>query len=488
MVVLDSQLSSILSDVSSASDSDPIPVLFDRLNTLNSQFHEEKLRNKSIKRTMEQILLRLPPIEPDRESHEASRTAQSFSQDCRHHVPLDFSEPRLREVDVGSCESLLKSAEMPVFDGANIYGWISLAERYFRIGGFSDLEKLDWVSVHLAGDALGWFNCEMNRLPFANWFHFKDRLLLRFGTLRIKGPSQSLFCIKQEGTVAAYVQKFKDLSAKVTSLDDQKLQGIFLNGLQLEMQELVYMMKPQSLPEMVDVALSMESHTLRKETSNVADTTLISPREIVSVAEKKQNSELREVISVLDHQEFVVKDDLSDEKKSLQREESVFVKKMCQHRELLCETSSITTLAETASVPKHTLILLDDSKKGQVHRVESQNKSPVVEAINEQFVANGEVVPISPNGTDIWQPFCAHQMFTHRLSRQPSKRKLRKSFKSWRFKFKSGVEAREKVSIDRLSRLRQHLLQKQIILNAIESMYEVFRFQKTSLFEWGEYL
>ncbi|EFH44279.1 predicted protein [Arabidopsis lyrata subsp. lyrata] len=186
MVVLDSQLSSILSDVSSASDSDPIPVLFDRLNTLNSQFHEEKLRNKSIKRTMEQILLRLPPIEPDRESHEASQ--------------------------------------------------------------------------------------------------------------------------------------------------------------------------------------------------------------------KKQNSELREVISVLDHQEFVVKDDLSDEKKSLQREESVFVKKMCQHRELLCETSSITTLAETASVPKHTLILLDDSKKGQVHRVESQNKSPVVEAINEQFVANGEKLLLRENG------------------------------------------------------------------------------------------
>lgn len=43
-----------------------------------------------------------------------------------------------------------------------------------------------------------------------------------------------------------------------------KLEGIFLNGLKSEMQELVYMMKPQSLPELIAVALSMETSTLRK--------------------------------------------------------------------------------------------------------------------------------------------------------------------------------------------------------------------------------
>ena len=109
---------------------------------------------------------------------------------------------------------------------------------------------------------MGWFNLEIS--PFLNWFQFKDRLLLRFGYLRIKGPSQSLFCIKRLGYVADYVRLFEDLSAQVSGLDDHKLEGIFLNELCPEMQELVYMMKPQSLPEMVAVAISMESSYFRK--------------------------------------------------------------------------------------------------------------------------------------------------------------------------------------------------------------------------------
>lgn len=137
-------------------------------------------------------------------------------------------------------------------------------ECYFRISNFLESEKLDWVSVHLAGDALGWYHWEVNRVPFQSWFHFKDRLLLRFGNLRIKGSSQSLFCIKQEGTMADYVRKFEDVSAQVSGWDDVKLEGIFLNGLKPEMQELVYMMKQQSLPELIAVAISMEGSTLRK--------------------------------------------------------------------------------------------------------------------------------------------------------------------------------------------------------------------------------
>ena len=263
-MVNDPKLSPIPSVVSSGADDDPIPELFQRINTLTGQFHEEKARSMAMQHTLEQILLRLPPLGQNRDSPEPSSTNQSYSQDCRHQSPSSLPAIRHQELGPSSRENLLKNSEMPIFDGLNIYGWISLSERYFRIGGFSDKEKLDLVSVHLAGDALRWFNWEINRSPFLNWFQFKDRLLLRFGNLRIKGPSQSLFCIKQVGSVADYVRLFEDLSAQVSGLDDHKLEGIFLNGLCPEMQELVYMMKPQSLPEMVAVAMSMESSYLRK--------------------------------------------------------------------------------------------------------------------------------------------------------------------------------------------------------------------------------
>jgi len=64
--------------------------------------------------------------------------------------------------------------------------------------------------------------------------------------------------------VAEYVQRFEDLSSQVGGLDDQKLEGIFLNGLTGEMQELVHMHKPQNLPEMVAVARSMETSVMRR--------------------------------------------------------------------------------------------------------------------------------------------------------------------------------------------------------------------------------
>ena len=261
---MDPQLSPVLSDVTPTSSSDPIPELFDRINTLTTQFHEERGRSKTMQRTLDLILSRLPPLDRTQDSPASSQSERSFSQDFRNKVPLSFSDHRRRESGPGSREDLLKHSEIPVFDGVNIFGWLSLVERYFRIGGFSEGEQLDLVSVKLAGDALGWFNWEFNRQPFASWGQFKERLLLRFGNQRIKGPSQSLFCIKQTGTVTEYVRLFEDLSAQVSGLDDQKLEGIFLNGLKPAMQELVYMMKPQSLPEVVAVALSMEGSTLRQ--------------------------------------------------------------------------------------------------------------------------------------------------------------------------------------------------------------------------------
>ncbi|XP_010481162.1 PREDICTED: uncharacterized protein LOC104760002 [Camelina sativa] len=234
--------------------------------------------------SLDQILLRLPLLGVDRDSPGPSHTAQSFFREDLSQVSPIASEPRRSNFGPDYREKLLKNVDMPVFDGANIHGWLSLMERYFRIGGFSDLEKLDMVSVHLAGDALGWFNWEINRVLFDDWFHFKRRLLLRFGNLRVKGPSQSLFCIKQDGSVVDYVRKFEDLSAQVSGLDDTKVEGIFLDGLRPEMQELVYMMKPQDLPELIAVALSMESSALRKVMQKELPTVVETQKQLVPAA------------------------------------------------------------------------------------------------------------------------------------------------------------------------------------------------------------
>lgn len=44
---------------------------------------------------------------------------------------------------------MIKHIDMPVFVGVNTYGWIARVERFFRIGGYDENEKLELVSLRL---------------------------------------------------------------------------------------------------------------------------------------------------------------------------------------------------------------------------------------------------------------------------------------------------------------------------------------------------
>lgn len=135
-----------------------------------------------------------------------------------------------RNTVVGSRDRMLKRVELPIFDGADAYGWFALAERFFRIGAYDEKAKLEIVSVSLAGDVLSWFNSEMHRRDFQSWREFKEKLIARFSKEKFRDPSQPFFAVKQTGTAAEYIHAFEDLSTQVTGLTDRQLEGIFMNG------------------------------------------------------------------------------------------------------------------------------------------------------------------------------------------------------------------------------------------------------------------
>lgn len=151
-----------------------------------------------------------------------------------------------------------------MFNGENTFAWLSKAERFFRLGNYSDKNKLHMVAVSLEGLAIGWFNGEINYEPFRDWNNFKDRLLLRFSEINSRGPTQSICCIKQLGSTMDYVAHFEDLAGLVTNLDMNTLEGIFLNGLKGPLRATVEMMRPTTLTEMKAYALSLDSKMLTK--------------------------------------------------------------------------------------------------------------------------------------------------------------------------------------------------------------------------------
>ncbi|OAP08286.1 hypothetical protein AXX17_AT2G06770 [Arabidopsis thaliana] len=197
------------------------------IEALMSRFNTSDARMQELHRQLDMLIHSFPSRDSGKEHGGSSASPQS--QDSRFHPPathLQLDCPR---------------------------------RAFFPDGGFLEL-----VSVSLTGDALSWYNWAVNRQGFTSWPQFKVRLLLRFGNLKSRGPSQSLLCIKQTGFVVEYIHQFEDLSSQVSGLDDIKLEGIFLNGLSLEMQEIVHMWNLQNLPEMIGVARDMESSLIRR--------------------------------------------------------------------------------------------------------------------------------------------------------------------------------------------------------------------------------
>lgn len=127
--------------------------------------------------------------------------------------------------------------------------------------------KMELVSVSLEGAVLNWFNTELVRKPFLDWRNFKERLIARHSKVKIRDPSQPRFAITHNGSIEEYMHFFEDLSSQVSGFRESQLEGIFMNGLKPEMREVVNMCKPIDLPEMVSVALQMESSSLYRVVS-----------------------------------------------------------------------------------------------------------------------------------------------------------------------------------------------------------------------------
>ena len=85
------------------------------------------------------------------QSNEQTPPLQSSSRSQPPLLPPGFQLP---PTVCETREGLLKKIDMPVFDGASPFGWIARVERYFHIGNFHGLERLQLVSLSLEGHVL----------------------------------------------------------------------------------------------------------------------------------------------------------------------------------------------------------------------------------------------------------------------------------------------------------------------------------------------
>ncbi|XP_010456599.1 PREDICTED: uncharacterized protein LOC104738057 [Camelina sativa] len=212
--------------------------------------HEDKIQ--SLDATLQSVLSALARVEiqlgkrPEQPESSSPPPQVLYNPDPYPRVSDDRNLPleNDRNLPLENRASLLRKIDMPVFDGSQVYEWLSKVERFFRVCRYSDFDKLDMVALSLEGDVLKW-----------------------------------LFAIKQTGTVAAYVPEFEDLSAQVSGLDDSHLEKIFYNGLKQEMKEVIKMKEPKGIDFQKAAVLRMESSSFCQ---------LLSEKENKPVTQTKQ--------------------------------------------------------------------------------------------------------------------------------------------------------------------------------------------------------
>lgn len=237
--------------------------------------------NEELSTQMATIAQTLSRMEAWQRAEKAAGKTVAGTSTQREQVHRSFSDTPMEGQSLGyrgiannleSRSELLKKVDLPNFVGANPNVWINRAERFFRLGNFSERERFDLLSVRFEGTVLNWFNIELEEEPFVSWEDFKERLVLRFTQRMEDEPGKRLFAITQKGSITEYINEFEELRSMVTGIDEKNLVHVFFNGLKTEMKEVIKMKEPKGLRQHIAAVSMMEDSAFCKSVARVAHT------------------------------------------------------------------------------------------------------------------------------------------------------------------------------------------------------------------------
>ena len=163
-----------------------------------------------------------------------------------------------------------QKVEIPEFNGSmkeNVVDWIFICEQCFRIAGTTN----DYVKVATAGSrcrgvALSWYRGLAMRLPDMDWETLKTWLVRRFEPIN---KSQKLRCqldaLVQGKSIEEYVDKFSEISNRLTDMSEEDRLHFFVRGLNQKTRSEVGYKNPENVEQAINFACEYERHFARAE-------------------------------------------------------------------------------------------------------------------------------------------------------------------------------------------------------------------------------
>lgn len=151
---------------------------------------------------------------------------------------------------------------MSVFSGTDPDSWLFRVDRYFQIHNLTDSEKMIVAVVSFDGAASNWYRSQEERNEFKDWADLKQRLLVRFQSIREGSICGRFLAIKQESTVEEYRNLFDNKKlviapfsvAPLPELPNKVLEKTFMNGLIPWIKAEVECWEPVRLAQMMKLA------------------------------------------------------------------------------------------------------------------------------------------------------------------------------------------------------------------------------------------
>ncbi|KAF3780239.1 hypothetical protein EJ110_NYTH39740 [Nymphaea thermarum] len=125
--------------------------------------------------------------------------------------------------------------------------------------------KLTYAMLLFEGHALQWFQYVIHRNPNIGWEEFRAAMMRRFEDSRFADFNVQLKTLTQTGSVIDYQNQFESLSCLVSGWEDEAFVGVFIGGLQPDIQLAVLGQPSRDLQECMRVARHKEEKMRRKQ-------------------------------------------------------------------------------------------------------------------------------------------------------------------------------------------------------------------------------